>query len=116
MNILQIRKAFNKLMYQLKILSQPLAFLVVLLLGILIGVQLESRLAISSSKILSEKQPKKLETVLRLLDAKYINSTDQPQLIQQTLNRLKINKMDTSYIPSKRLHRINEQVDIKPSW
>ena len=46
--------------------------------------------------------------------AKYIQETNQSALIQQTIDHLKMADLDTHYIPSKRLRRINEQVEIKP--
>jgi len=92
----------------------PLNFLVVLLLGMLIGIKLEKEGAIANQTALRPPYSKKIDALFRLLDAKYIHEVHQDKLIQQTINRLKTSDVDTNYIPSKRLIRINEQVDIKP--
>ena len=92
----------------------PLAFLVVLILGIFIGVKLEKEGAFVAQTRVTEKYPKKIDALFRLLDAKYIQKVDHHQLLQQTIDRLKTTQFDTIYTPSKRLQRINEQVDLKP--
>ena len=92
----------------------PLTFLAVLLLGIIIGIKLEKDGGIKEQTANHQKYPQKINQLFRFLDAKYIQETNQSALIQQTIDHLKMADLDTHYIPSKRLRRINEQVEIKP--
>ncbi len=92
----------------------PLFFLVVLILGMFIGVKLEMEGVFVTQTNVTEKYPKKIDALFRLLDAKYMEEVDYHQLLQQTIDLLKATPFDTTYTPSKRLQRINEQVDIKP--
>ena len=92
----------------------PLAFLTLFLVGTLIGIKLEKEAAIAAQTTLQESGHPKIDALFRLLDAKYLTKIDQHKLLQQTIDRLKTSEIDTNYIPSKQLKRINEQLDIKP--
>lgn len=92
----------------------PLAFLLVLIFGMFIGVKLEKEGAFAAQISVTEKYPTKIDAIFRLLDAKYRKKVDHQQLLQQTIDRIKTTPFDKTYTPSKRLQRINEQVDIKP--
>ncbi len=77
------------------------AFLAVLILGIMIGLQLEKENAIASRTMFQEKAPKKIDALLHLLEEQYIHKINQNQLLQQTIDRIKTSEFDINYIPSK---------------
>lgn len=86
----------------------PLAFLTLFLLGTLTGIKLEKENAIAAQTTLRESGHPKIDALFRLLDARYRKKVNQNELLQRTIDRLKVNEADINYVPSKRLQRIND--------
>lgn len=94
----------------MKKISLFLALVMTLILGVLVGIKIQKEVQISAI------QPDEIEGVFRLMEARYQTKINRNEVIQKTIDRLKKeNKTDSIYQPSKRLQRINEQVDIRPS-
>ncbi len=93
----------------------PLAFAFVLILGILLGIKLQKEVPIVPSPKgaqLVERQPGKLEELLRYIEARYVDKVDRDELIQQAIDNI-LAELDphSTYIPADQLQRINEQLD-----
>ncbi len=93
----------------------PLAFSVVLVLGILLGIKLQTEVPIvSSAKGANalEVQPGKIEELLRYIEAKYVDEIDREELVQKVIDHI-LEDLDphSTYIPTEQLKRVNEQLD-----
>ena len=92
----------------------PLAFSIVLILGILLGIKLQTVIPFappeSSSAI--ESQPGKIEELLRYIEAKYVDEIDREELVQKVIDNI-LEDLDphSTYIPAEEVRRVNEQLD-----
>ena len=94
----------------MKKISLLIALTTTLILGILLGIKLQKEVKVSAVELAE------IEGVFRLIEAKYHTKIDRGKVLQKTIDRVKReNETDSIYQPSKRLQRINEQVDIRPS-
>lgn len=95
----------------------PLLLSVVLVIGMFIGMKLQSAAPVAvpeEGDVLSDGGlgQGKIEELLRYIEAKYVDEVDRDKLIQEAIdNILKNLDPHSSYIPAKELEEVNEELE-----
>jgi len=93
----------------------PLLFSIVLIVGMLIGLQLSRAVPVvmldDQASTSQTPSPGKLEELLRYIESKYVDSVDRDQLVDDAIYRI-LEQLDphSSYIPAEDLQHANEQL------
>lgn len=95
----------------------PLLFAVILVVGMFIGMRMQSvapQVVVDKS---SENTPTtlgqgKIEELIRYVEAKYVDDVNRDELIENAINEI-LKELDphSNYIPAKELREVNEQLD-----
>lgn len=93
----------------------PLLLSVFLVGGMLIGFKLKSNVIApngESISILAPSEAGRLEELIRYIDARYVDEVDRNEMTESAINEL-LKQLDphSSYISSKDLQEVNEQLD-----
>ncbi|MCB0584787.1 MAG: S41 family peptidase [Phaeodactylibacter sp.] len=94
----------------------PLLFAIVLVAGILIGMQMESNaptiVTESPEASLHALGQGKIEEILRYIEAKYVDEVDREALVQEVIEDM-LSKLDphSNYITAEQLREVNEQLE-----
>ncbi len=94
----------------------PLLFSIVLIVGMLIGLQLSRAVPVvvldEKAHLSQSSHPGKLEELLRYIESKYVDSVDRDQLVEEAIYRI-LDQLDphSSYIPAEDLQHANEQLE-----
>jgi carboxyl-terminal processing protease len=94
----------------------PLLFAIVLVVGMLIGMKMQSRgpsVAVEAGNVPFHSSGQgKIEEILRYIEAKYVDEVDRERLVQEMINQM-LTKLDphSNYITAEQLQEINEQLE-----
>ncbi len=93
----------------------PLLFSLVLVLGMLIGVNLKQPNVVASKEqipIIRTIEPGRVEELIRYVEAKYVDDINREELTEKAIGNL-LNELDphSNYISAKQLKEVNEQLD-----
>ena len=93
----------------------PLLFSLVLVLGMLIGVNLKQPNVVASIErmpIIRTIEPGRVEELLRYVEAKYVDDINREELTEKAIGNL-LNELDphSNYISAKQLKEVNEQLE-----
>lgn len=92
----------------------PLLFATVLVVGMLIGMRLQSETpsVVMDVQGSSTQEGGKLEEILRYIDAKYVDNVNRDKLVDHAVQGI-LNQLDphSTYIPSDQLQEVNEQLE-----
>ncbi|MCH2085285.1 MAG: S41 family peptidase [Saprospiraceae bacterium] len=105
-------KNFKKLQIWL-----PLLFAITLVVGMLIGMRMQS----AAPQVIVDKSNEtnphtlgqgKIEELIRYVEAKYVDDVNRDELIEKAINGI-LKELDphSNYIPSEQLREVNEQLD-----
>lgn len=97
----------------------PFLFSLVLVIGILLGMRMESLLPTMVMEAGNDypgslKEQSKVEELLRYIEAKYVDEVDREKLVDKAIESI-LEQLDphSNYIPAEELRVINEQLDGK---
>ncbi len=93
----------------------PLLFSLVLVLGMLIGINLKQTPVVASKEkipIIRTIEPGRVEELLRYVEAKYVDDINRDELTEKAIGNL-LNELDphSNYISAKQLKEVNEQLE-----
>ncbi len=93
----------------------PLLFSLVLVLGMLIGINLKQTPVVASKEkipIVRTIEPGRVEELLRYVEAKYVDDINREELTEKAIGNL-LNELDphSNYISAKQLKEVNEQLE-----
>ena len=93
----------------------PLLFSLVLVLGMLIGVNLKQTPVVASKEkipIIRTIEPGRVEELLRYVEAKYVDDINREELTEKAIGNL-LSELDphSNYISAKQLQEVNEQLE-----
>lgn len=93
----------------------PMLFSIVLVLGMLIGINLKQSPVVASIEqlpIIRTIEPGRVEELLRYVEAKYVDDINRDELTEKAIGNL-LNELDphSNYISAKQLKEVNEQLE-----
>ena len=96
---------------------QPLAFAVVLLTGMLLGIRLQNEVPllptpITESGVVTDVQPEKIEEIIRFIEARYVDKVDRKELMDKVINGI-IKELDphSVYLTKEEVQKSSEELN-----
>ena len=97
-------------------LWQPLAFSMVLIVGMLFGIRLQQEVPIFPTTVQSsapsESHPEKIEEIIRYIEARYVDQVDRSELIQKVIDGI-VKELDphSVYLTKEEVKNNNEELN-----